>query len=107
MHGMAYVAIKTQWLAPTKYKGGRIEATAMDCFTVCPLYGTLPSITRASETQSQEMHHAVAMELLQKVCNSPNDVKLGVGAGHITFHDTYGLIRSSGYGFVIQQKVRV
>tara|TARA_R110000787_G_scaffold228271_1_gene335996 strand:+ start:124 stop:456 length:333 start_codon:yes stop_codon:yes gene_type:complete len=104
---MAYVAIKTQWLAPTKYKGGRIKATAMDCFT----NGTFPSITKASvyyygytTTQkiadsvrhSQEKnHHAVAMELLPQVCNSPNDVELVAGATR------------TGYVFVIQQKVGV
>ena len=117
---MAYVAIKTQWLAPTKYKGGRIKATAMDCFTD----GTFPSITKASvyyygytlskvghlllssssTTQkiadsvrhSQEKnHHAVAMELLPQICNSPNDVELVAGATR------------TGYVFVIQQKVGV
>jgi hypothetical protein len=92
---MAYVAIKTQWFAPTNYRGGRIKATAMDCFTD----RTFPSITKAEdgygEQSQEEMHHAVAMELLPQVCNSPNDVELVAGATR------------TGYVFVIQQKVGV
>jgi hypothetical protein len=115
---MAYVAIKTQWFAPTNYRGGRIKgggrikATTRDNFRdarqgVSPLpHPRLDwdghastyyiSITKASdgygEQSQEEMHHAVAMELLPQVCNSPNDVELVAGATR------------TGYVFVVVRK---
>ena len=89
---MAYVAIETRYLGPTNYqrrrwthstrylyRGARIKATALDTFhsDERPKSVTVP-LDYALDTEAN--HERAAMELLPKVCNSPDAVQLHKGA---------------------------
>ena len=86
---MAFMAIETKFLGATNFRGSRIKAQAMDSWSD----GKRESVTAGYDhaLNSEDNHTAVAMRLLPKICSTPSDHQLVMGA------------TERGYVFVIVQ----
>ena len=90
---MAFMAIETKFLGPTNCRGARIKAQAMDLWSD----GKRESVTVGYDyaLNSEDNHTADAMHLLPKICNTPSDYLLVVGA------------TERGYVFVVASVQRI
>ena len=91
---MAFMTIETKYLRPTNFRGARIKARAMDSWYS---NGKRESVTVGYDyaLNSEDNHTAVAMHLLPKICNTPSDYQLVVGA------------TERGYVFVVASVQRI